>query len=279
MKLLRYGPPGAETPGLLDQRGRLRSLAGHVRDLDGAALAPAGLAALAAIDPAGLPLVEGDPRLGPPLAGIGNIIAIGLNYRDHARETNMALPTEPIVFSKHTGALAGPDDAIQIPPGAERVDWEVELALAIGTPARRVSVAAALGHVAGYMTVNDVSERDWQAKRGGQWIKGKSWDSFCPLGPWLVTADEVPDPQALRLWLDVDGERMQESSTAEMVFPVAQLISYVSHFMPLLPGDVILTGTPAGVGLGRQRFLRPGEVVRLGVDGLGEQTHKVVAGS
>ena len=170
-------------------------------------------------------------------------------------------------------------DAIQIPPGAERVDWEVELALAIGTPARRVSVAAALGHVAGYMTVNDVSERDWQAKRGGQWIKGKSWDSFCPLGPWLVTADEVPDPQALRLWLDVDGERMQESSTAEMVFPVAQLISYVSHFMPLLPGDVILTGTPAGVGLGRQRFLRPGEVVRLGVDGLGEQTHKVVAGS
>ncbi len=274
MRLLRYGPPGAEKPGLLDEAGRLHSLAGLLADLDGPALAPDRLDWLRAVDPASLPLVEGTPRLGPPVAGIGNVIAIGVNYRGHA--SIVALPNEPIIFSKHTGAICGPDDPIRIPPGASKVDWEVELALVIGQPARRVPVARALEYVAGYMVGHDISERDFQSERGGQFIKGKSWRSFCPLGPWLVTRDEVADPQALQLWLDLNGERMQESSTDDMVFSLAELVSYVSHFMVLQPGDVMLTGTPPGVGMTQGRYLRAGDVVRLGVAGLGEQCQVVM---
>lgn len=274
MRLLRYGPPGAEKPGLLDEAGRLHSLAGLLADLDGPALAPDRLDWLRAVDPASLPLVEGTPRLGPPVAGIGNVIAIGVNYHGHA--SIVALPNEPIIFSKHTGAICGPDDPIRIPPGASKVDWEVELALVIGQPARRVPVARALEYVAGYMVGHDVSERDFQSERGGQFIKGKSWRNFCPLGPWLVTRDEVADPQALQLWLDLNGERMQESSTDDMVFSLAELVSYVSHFMVLQPGDVMLTGTPPGVGMTQGRYLRAGDVVRLGVAGLGEQCQVVM---
>lgn len=274
MRLLRYGPPGAEKPGLLDEAGRLHSLAGLLADLDGPALAPDRLDWLRAVDPASLPLVEGTPRLGPPVAGIGNVIAIGVNYRGHA--SIVALPNEPIIFSKHTGAICGPDDPIRIPPGASKVDWEVELALVIGQPARRVPVARALEYVAGYMVGHDISERDFQSERGGQFIKGKSWRSFCPLGPWLVTRDEVADPQALQLWLDLNGERMQESSTDDLVFSLAELVSYVSHFMVLQPGDVMLTGTPPGVGMTQGRYLRAGDVVRLGVAGLGEQCQVVM---
>ncbi len=276
MRLLRYGPPGAERPGLLDGQGRLRCLAGFLSDLDGAALAPDNLERLRRIDPRSLPRVEGRPRLGVPVAGVGNILAIGVNYRSHAGF--VPLPAEPIIFSKHTGALSGPDDPILMPPGAEKVDWEVELAVVIGRPARRVAVERAMEHIAGYMVANDVSERDFQSdRRCGQIIKGKSWESFCPLGPWLVTTDEISDSGGLHLWLEVNGERMQESSTADMLFPVPQLVSYVSHFMVLKPGDVILTGTPPGIGMATGRYLKAGDVVRLGVDGLGEQCQRVVA--
>ncbi len=274
MRLLRYGPPGAEKPGMLDRQGRIRSLAGVLADIDGAALAPDRLDRLRRIDPQSLPVVDGCPRLGPPVAVIGNVLASGVNYRGHAAV--VALPSEPIIFSKHTGAISGPDDPILVPPGAVKVDWEVELAVVIGRPARRLPVEQALDHVAGYMVANDVSERDFQSERGGQWIKGKSWESFCPLGPWLVTSDEIADVQALALWLDVNGERVQDSTTAEMVFSVAELVSYFSHFMALRAGDVILTGTPTGVGMTLGRYLKPGDVVRLGVSGLGEQCQRVV---
>ena len=273
MKLLRYGPPGAEKPGLLDDRGTLRSLAGFVADIDAAALCPTGLDLLRALDPSSLPPVEGSPRLGPPVAGIRNIVAIGLNYPGHGDYNN---PSEPIIFSKHTGAISGPDDPILVPPGATKVDWEVELAVVIGRTARRVPVDRALGYVAGYTIANDVSERDFQNERGGQFIKGKSWESFCPLGPWLVTADEIPDPQSIRLWLDVNDRRVQDQSTAAMIFPVRELVSYVSHFMALQPGDVIITGTPPGVGMLLGWYLKPGDDVRLGASGLGEQRQRVI---
>ena len=274
MRLLRYGPPGAERPGLLDDQGRLRSLVGRVADIDGKALAPCQLDRLRRLEARSLPLVEGSPRLGPPVAGIGNIVAVALNYRGHGAA--LSVPSEPVIFSKHTGAICGPEDPIRIPPGASKVDWEVELAVVIGRPARRVPVEKAVDYIAGYTIANDVSERDFQNERGGQFIKGKSWESFCPLGPWLVTTDEAPDPQAIGLWLDVNGQRMQDSTTSEMVFPVAELISYVSHFMILQPGDVLITGTPPGVGMLRGRYLKPGDDVRLGATGLGEQHQQVV---
>jgi 2-keto-4-pentenoate hydratase/2-oxohepta-3-ene-1,7-dioic acid hydratase in catechol pathway len=279
MKLLRYGAAGAERPGILDQKGAIRDLSGSIREIDGAALGADALARLAKLDPATLPAVPGSPRLGPPVAGIGKIVAIGLNYSDHAAETNATPPKEPILFMKATTALAGPNDDLMLPRGSEKTDWEAELGVVIGRKARYVEQSAALAHVAGYCVSNDVSERAFQIERGGQWVKGKSADGFAPLGPWLVTADEVPDPQALELWLDVNGEPMQRGSTRNMIFGVAELVSYVSRFMTLMPGDVITTGTPAGVGLGKKppRFLKPGDEVRLGIPGLGEQRQKVVA--
>lgn len=271
MKLVRWGVRGAERPGLVDARGHVRDLSPHCLDLTPDMLAPDRLARLAAIDPAGLPEVGAGERLGVPVAGIGNIIGIGLNYRDHAAECGLALPAEPVVFSKHVGALAGPFDPLPMPPGTARLDWEVELAVVIGRAAWQVPEDAALAHVAGYMTANDVSARDWQMERGGQWVKGKSGPGFCPLGPWLVTADEVPAPQGLRLWTDINAARKQDGTTADMVFGVAFLVSYLSRFMALAAGDVVLTGTPAGVGLGRGEFLRPGDLMEVGVDGLGRQ--------
>ena len=276
MRLLRFGQPGDEKPGVLDRLGELRDLSGVLSDINGAALAPARIERLRRVDPETLPRVEGRPRLGPPLVGIGNILAIGVNYHGHAGFVQ--LPREPIIFSKHTGALSGPNDPILIPPGAGKVDWEVELVVVIGLQARRTPVERALEHVAGYMVGNDVSERDFQSdQRCGQIIKGKSWESFCPLGPWLATADEIPDTGDLRLWLDVNGERMQDCSTSDMLFSVPELVSYVSHFMVLQPGDVILTGTPPGVGMTIGRYLKSGDEVRLGIDGLGEQRQKVIA--
>ena len=279
MKLVRYGPAGHEKPGVIDGEGRVRDLSAHVADLDAAALAPAALARLAALDPSALPLVDGNPRLGVPVAGIGNLVCVGLNYRDHALEAGMEIPDEPVLFMKSTNSLNGPHDPVVLPRGGEKGDWEVELAMVIGTTARYVSEEEALGHVAGYCICNDVSERSFQLERGGQWVKGKSCDTFAPLGPWLVTADEVPDPQSLGLWLDVSGERMQHGTTANMIFGGAYLVSYISRFMTLAPGDVISTGTPAGVGLGRKppRYLRPGDVMALGIDGLGVQRQEVVA--
>lgn len=279
MKLVRYGPAGHEKPGVIDGEGRVRDLSAHVADLDAAALAPAALARLAALDPSALPLVDGNPRLGVPVAGIGNLVCVGLNYRDHAIEAGMEIPDEPVLFMKSTNSLNGPHDPVVLPRGGEKGDWEIELAMVIGTTARYVSEEEALGHVAGYCICNDVSERSFQLERGGQWVKGKSCDTFAPLGPWLVTADEVPDPQSLGLWLDVSGERMQHGTTANMIFGGAYLVSYISRFMTLAPGDVISTGTPAGVGLGRKppRYLRPGDVMALGIDGLGVQRQEVVA--
>ncbi|MCP5373248.1 MAG: fumarylacetoacetate hydrolase family protein [Hyphomicrobiales bacterium] len=279
MKLLRYGPRGQEKPGLLDAGGRLRDLSERIPDIDGNALAPNRLAALDRVDPQSLPVVEGSPRLGPPVAGIGKIIAIGLNYVDHAEETGNPIPDEPIIFTKQITCLSGPNDPITLPRGSEKTDWEVELAVVIGTRAQYVTEQAALDHVAGYAVMNDVSERAYQSERGGQWTKGKSFDSFGPLGPWLVTRDEVPDPQKLNLWLDVNGTRRQTGNTATMIFGVAKVISYLSEFMTLMPGDVITTGTPPGVGVGMKppQFLKPGDVVTLGVEGLGEQRQEVVA--
>lgn len=279
MKLLRYGDPGRERPGLLDLAGRIRDLSAHVADITGAALAPATLAKLAALDPSTLPLVEGAPRLGPPVTGFSKFICIGLNYVDHATETGAKPPAEPVVFLKATSALAGPNDAIVQPRGSQKLDWEVELAVIIGTRAKYVSEAQALGCIAGYCLANDVSERHFQLERSGQWTKGKSCDGFGPLGPWLVTRDEIPDPQALGMWLDVNGARRQNSSTQNMIFSVAKLVAYLSGFFTLEPGDVISTGTPAGVGLGMKppQFLKPGDVVTLGIDGLGMQTQQVIA--
>jgi 2-keto-4-pentenoate hydratase/2-oxohepta-3-ene-1,7-dioic acid hydratase in catechol pathway len=281
MKLVRYGPPGAEKPGLIDRQGALRDLSGEIADVDGAALQPAALAHLASLDPARLPKVPDRPRFGPPVARIGKVVAIGLNYADHAAESGLKVPKEPIVFLKATSSIVGPDDAVVIPRGSQKSDWEVELAVAIGRPARYVAEADAMNHVAGYLICNDVSEREYQTERSGQWDKGKGCDSFCPLGPWLVTRDEIPDPQALDLWLELNGERVQKGSTRTMVFGVAHLVHYVSQFMSLQPGDIITTGTPPGVGMGMKppRFLKPGDRMHLGVAGLGEQTQRVVAWS
>ena len=278
MKLVRYGRPGKEKPGLIDEFGRLRSLAGVVDDITPAQLSPQALKKLAKIDPASLPLVRGEPRFGVPLGGVGKFIAIGLNYRDHAIETGMAIPPEPIVFSKAITCLSGPDDPILLPPGSKKTDWEVELGVVIGTRAQYVDEAEALNYVAGYCVVNDVSERAWQLQ-SSQWDKGKGADSFGPVGPWLVTPDEILDVQDLDLYLEVNGKRMQTGSTATMIFGVAHLISYLSRYMTLEPGDIIATGTPPGVGMGRTppRYLKKGDTVRLGIPGLGEQQQTVQA--
>ena len=279
MKLLRYGPAGREKPGLLDRDGKLRDLSGAVRDIDGAALAPSELDRLRRLDPASLPLVPGTPRLGPCVGAVSKIVAIGLNYRLHAQEAGAAIPTEPIFFMKAPSSICGPNDDVIIPKSSQKTDYEVELGIVIGSVARYIAVHDAPKHIAGYCVVNDVSEREFQIERGGQWTKGKSCDTFCPLGPWLVTADEVPDPGTLALWTEVNGERRQSSNTSDLIFGVNHIVSYVSHFMTLLPGDVIPTGTPSGVGLGFKppRFLKPGDHVRLSVEGLGEQNQRMVA--
>jgi ureidoglycolate lyase len=280
MKLLRYGPPGGEKPGLLDTSGAIRDLSGTIPDLAGEALSPDGLKKLAALDPASLPEVPGKPRLGPPVSGMKNLVCIGLNYADHAAETGSPIPKEPIVFLKALGALSGPNDDVVIPKNSRKCDWEVELAVIIGTRATCVPEAQAMDHVAGYAVGNDVSEREWQIERGGSWDKGKGCDTFGPLGPWLVTRDEVPDPQDLSMFCDVDGQRMQDGSTRTMIFGVRTVVSYVSHFITLHPGDVIFTGTPPGVGLGKKPdpvFLKAGQTMRLGIAGLGEQTQRTVA--
>jgi 2,4-didehydro-3-deoxy-L-rhamnonate hydrolase len=279
MKLLRYGPAGQERPGFLDDHGCVRDLSGHVPDLRGDGLSPDRLRALTALDVRSLPLVEGSPRLGPPIAGIGKILGIGLNYRSHAEETGATPGAEPLVFSKAITALNGPNDTIMIPRDSVKTDWEVELAVVIGATARYVEQRNAIDHVAGYAVINDVSERSFQKERGGEFIKGKSADTFAPIGPWLVTKDEVPDPQALSLWLDVNGRRRQTGNTSDMIFSVAYLISHLSQFMTLLPGDIIATGTPAGVGAGCKppEFLKPGDVIELGMEGLGRQRQEVIA--
>jgi 2-keto-4-pentenoate hydratase/2-oxohepta-3-ene-1,7-dioic acid hydratase in catechol pathway len=278
MKLLRYGKAGEERPAMVDGTGRLRDLSGVVGDITGRALVPESLDRLRKIDPTELPLVEGTPRIGACVGGVGKFICIGLNYSDHAAESGMAVPAEPVVFMKATSSICGPYDDVMIPRGSEKTDWEVELGVVIGREARYVTEEAALSHVAGYCVVNDVSERAFQLEGTGQWVKGKSADTFGPIGPWLVTADEVPDPQRLGLWLEVDGHRYQNGSTGTMVFGVAHLISYLSQFMSLQAGDVISTGTPPGVGLGQKPpvYLRAGNVMRLGVEGLGEQQQNVV---
>lgn len=278
MKLLRYGPAGAERPGLLDAGNILRDLSGVVADIDTNTLTYR-LGTLRDIDPATLPEVEGDPRIGAPVANVGKIICVGLNYADHAAESNMALPKEPVLFMKATSAICGPFDDVIKPAGSTKLDWEVELAVVIGKTARSVSEAEALDHVAGYCILNDVSERAHQLEHEGQWVKGKSADTFAPMGPWLVTADEVPDPGMLDIWLEVNGHRYQNSNTRHLIFNVPFLIAYISRFMTLLPGDVISTGTPPGVGLGLKPpvYLSAGDTMRLGVAGLGEQRQTVVA--
>jgi 2-keto-4-pentenoate hydratase/2-oxohepta-3-ene-1,7-dioic acid hydratase in catechol pathway len=279
MKLLRYGPPGQEKPGLIDRDGKIRDLSGAVRDIAGEGLAPASLDRLRRLDPATLPLVPDAPRLGPCVGSVAKIVAIGLNYRLHAQEAGAAIPSEPIFFMKATSSICGPNDDVMIPKNSQKTDYEVELGIVIGSLARYVPRADARKHVAGYCVVNDVSEREFQIERGGQWTKGKSADTFCPIGPWLVTADEVPDPGKLALWTEVNGERRQNSNTGDLIFGVDEIVSYVSQFMTLSPGDVIPTGTPSGVGMGFKppKFLRPGDRVRLSVEGLGEQNQRLVA--
>jgi len=277
MKLLRYGAPGREKPGVLDAGGTIRDLSGVIADVSGEALGPDRLAALRQRNLASLPAVFGQPRLGPCVGGVGKFICVGLNYSDHAAETGMAPPKEPILFMKATSAITGPNDGIVIPRGANKVDWEVELGVVIGTPAKYVTEADALSHVGGYCLINDLSERAYQLEGTGQWVKGKSADTFGPIGPWLVTTDEVPDPQNLGLWLEVDGQRYQQGTTKTMIFGVAFLVSYISRFMSLQPGDIISTGTPPGVGLGMKppQYLRAGQEVYLGAEGLGTQRQKV----
>ena len=284
MKLVRYGNPGKEKPGLIDADGKLRDLSAVIPDLLPQYLGDATLAKLRRLKTASLPLVKGKPRLGCPVSGVGKFVALGLNYADHAAEAGMALPKEPVVFLKPTSCIQGPNDDVMLPKGSVKSDWEVELGIVIGTKARYVSQKSALDHVAGYTLINDVSEREFQLERGGTWDKGKCCDTFGPIGPWLVTRDDVPNPQKLDIWLDVNGQRMQSGNTKTMVFGAAKLVSYVSQFMTLYPGDVIATGTPAGVGLGQKKngksapiFLKRGDVMTLGIEGLGEQTQKVVA--
>jgi len=278
LKLLRHGLAGQEQPGLLDHQGQVRSLSGVIADLSPQTLGDEALDRLRALDPASLPLVTAGSRLGPPVSGTGKVICVGLNYRDHADETGATYPPEPILFMKATSALQGPNDEIWIPRGSVKTDWEVELAVVIGTAAKYVEVDHALSYVAGYCVMNDLSEREFQIERGGQWDKGKCCDTFGPLGPYLVTRDEVPDPQNLLMWLEVDGHRFQHGNTRNMIFGVADLVSYVSGFMTLLSGDIISTGTPAGVGLGQRPpvYLRAGQTVRLGIEGLGEQHQMAV---
>ncbi|MBV4551635.1 ureidoglycolate lyase [Pseudomonas sp. SWRI102] len=279
MKLLRYGEKGSEKPGLLDDDNQIRDLSGHVPDIAGQALGAESLARLAAIDPRSLPLVEGQPRIGACVGQVGKFICIGLNYADHAAESNMEVPKEPIIFNKWTSAICGPNDNVQIPRGSLKTDWEVELGVVIGKGGRYIDEANAMEHVAGYCVINDVSEREWQLERGGTWDKGKGFDTFGPLGPWLVTRDEIADPHTLDLWLEVDGHRYQNGNTRTLIFSVPQLIAYLSRCMSLQPGDVISTGTPPGVGLGIKPnpvFLRPGQTMRLGIEGLGEQRQVTV---
>ncbi|MDO8376418.1 MAG: fumarylacetoacetate hydrolase family protein [Aquabacterium sp.] len=280
MKLLRHGPKGHEKPALLDTQGRVRDLSGLITDLRADMLTPEGLAVLRAIDPAQLPIVADPGRMAPPWSGMGKFVCVGLNYADHAAESNLPVPAEPVLFTKHTSTVVGCNDPVVLPQGSVKTDWEVELGVVIGAKARYVSEADALSHVAGYCVVNDVSEREYQIERGGTWDKGKGCDTFGPIGPWLVTADEVADPQQLRLWLEVNGHRHQDGSTRTMVFGVAHLVSYISRFMTLYPGDLITTGTPPGVGMGHKPqplFLKPGDKMRLGIDGLGEQNQTVHA--
>lgn len=278
MKLVRYGKPGKEKPGLIDAEGRLRDLSGVVPDIGPAQLSPAGLKKLAKVKADKLPLVRGKPRMGVPFTGATKFVAIGLNYADHAAETNNPIPKEPIVFHKALSCMQGPDDDVMLPKNSVKTDWEVELGIVIGTRARYVSKRAALDHVAGYVLVNDVSEREWQIERGPTWDKGKGFDTFGPVGPWLVTADEVGNPQKLDMWLDVNGEKRQRGSTKTMIFDCATLVSYVSGLFTLNPGDIITTGTPPGVGSGMKppSFLKAGDVVTLGIQGLGQQTQKIV---
>jgi 2,4-diketo-3-deoxy-L-fuconate hydrolase len=278
MKLVRYGAPGAEKPGMVDPQGTVRDLSAHVADITGAMLGDAALAKLAAIDPTTLPAVTVD-RYGPCVGAVGKFLCIGLNYSDHAAETGATVPTEPVIFTKATSAIIGPDDDVEIPRGSTKTDWEVELGIVIGTAARYVDEADALNHIAGYCVINDVSERGFQLERQGTWDKGKGCDTFGPIGPWLVTRDEVADPTALGMWLEVNGHRYQDGSTATMVYKPAFLVHYVSQFMSLQPGDVISTGTPPGVGMGQkpQVFLKAGDVMELGIDGLGTQRQAVVA--
>ncbi|MDS9466731.1 ureidoglycolate lyase [Paracoccus sp. MBLB3053] len=277
MKLLRYGPEGQEKPGLLDAEGKIRDLSGHVADIADDVLTPEGLAKLAAIDVSTLPVVEGSPRFGACVGHVRKFIAIGLNYADHAAESGMPVPAEPVVFNKWTSCIVGPNDDVMIPEGSNKTDWEVELGIVIGKTARSVSEDEALEHVAGYCVVNDVSEREWQLERGQTWDKGKGFDTFGPIGPYVVTRDEIPDAGNLSMWLEVDGKRYQDGSTKTMIFGVAKLVSYCSKLMTLMPGDVITTGTPPGVGMGQnpQVYLKGGETIRLGIEGLGEQTQKV----
>jgi len=278
MKLLRYGPKGKEKPGVLDKEGRIRDLSAVVPDITGATISPAGLSRLRKIKPESLPLVRGKPRIGACIANPQKFIAIGLNYSDHAAESGLQVPKEPVVFTKQVSCLSGPNDDVTIPPKSKKSDWEVELGVIIGTRAKNIRKADALKHVAGYCTINDLSEREFQAERSGQWTKGKSYDTFGPVGPWLVTADEVKDPQKLHMWLELNGKRVQDGSTSTMVFGVAHIVAYLSEFFTLMPGDIITTGTPPGVGMGMkpQRFLKPGDTMRLGIAGLGEQSQKVV---
>ncbi|MFP3543782.1 fumarylacetoacetate hydrolase family protein [Rhizobium sp. SIMBA_035] len=278
MKLLRYGERGAEKPGILDRNGKVRDLSGHVGDISGDSLTAAGLAKIAAIDVESLPIVAEPGRYGPCVSRTGKFICVGLNYADHAAETGAAIPEEPILFMKATSAITGPNDNVIIPRKSKKTDWEVELGIVIGDEARYVSEADAMKHVAGYCLINDVSEREFQAERGGQWTKGKSADSFGPIGPWMVTRDEIADPQDLKMWLSVDGTMRQNGSTRTMIFGVSFLVHYISQFMSLQPGDIISTGTPPGVGLGMKPplFLKAGQTIKLGIDGLGEQTQLTV---
>lgn len=279
MKLLRYGQPGAEKPALLDADGNVRDLSGHIGDIVGGVLTNEGIAALAALDPKSLPLVENPGRLGPCVSRVGKFICVGLNYADHAAETGAKIPEEPILFMKATSAITGPNDNVIIPRKSKKTDWEVELGVVIGDEARYVSEEDAMNHVAGYCLINDVSEREFQAERGGQWTKGKSADSFGPIGPWVVTRDEIADPQNLKMWLTVDGVSRQNGSTKTMIFTVPFLVHYISQFMSLQPGDIISTGTPPGVGLGIKPepiFLHAGQTIKLGIEGLGEQQQLTV---
>ena len=282
MKLVRHGARGAERPGILDAGGRVRDLSAQVSDIAGETLTARGLRALRALDPETLPLVQGAPqrdlRLGPCVAGVGKFIAVGLNYADHAAEAGMDVPAEPILFTKWTSCIAGPDDDLHLPQGSTATDWEVELGIVIGDRGQNIALDQARRHIAGFCVVNDISERDWQLRQGGTWDKGKGHDGFGPIGPWLVTLDEIPDPRALRLWLSVDGHRYQDGSTATMVFGPEEIVSYASRFTTLHPGDVIATGTPPGVGMGQKPpvYLRSGQVMDLGIDGLGQQRQRVV---
>ena len=279
MRLARYGVPGQERPAILDAHGVPRDLSGIVDDIAGPVLSNAGRAKLATIDPTTLPAIPDGTRIGPAVGAVGKFICVGLNFRDHAAESNLPLPTQPILFMKATTAITGPNDDVIIPKGSVKTDWEVELGVVIGDVARHVSVEKALDHVAGYVLINDLSEREFQIEHGGQWVKGKSCDTFGPIGPFLATRDEIPDPQALGMWLKVNGHQYQNGTSAEMVFGVAHLVSYISRYMTLMPGDIISTGTPAGVGLGQTppTYLKPGDVIELGIDGLGTQRQRTIA--